>query len=381
MSGNRSFERSMNGINNIEVNEVEFPDGSIITSAANLVQLDTNNNFTAFNTFNTNLPTSSVDTALGNINDNTILNKFAGDKLYPASADVNECFDDVSITDRTLTFSRVDNANPEDIIIPETDLTAVSEAFDDVSIASRTLTFSRVDNANPQDIIIPETDLTAVSEAFDDVSIASRTLTFSRVDNANPQDIIIPETDLTGVEAIANGNYNGVSINGQDLTFTRPSTSNPTTITIPSGGGGTFVGMRAYLSSTSGATASPWIFPVSNYCSPSTLYNNTTGKFLIPSDGKYYFSLLVNVLAAYGNDFMNFGLSSPAGTSPFVSYVRGLKSFFTFSSLPNRNYHMINVSGVFDLTAGTQLQWGNNRAVSYILSGTLETSICCFKVG
>ena len=344
MSGNRSFERSMNGINNIEVNEVEFPDGSIITSAANLVQLDTNNNFTAFNTFNTNLPTSSVDTALGNINDNTILNKFAGDKLYPASADVNECFDDVSITDRTLTFSRVDNANPEDIIIPET-------------------------------------DLTAVSEAFDDVSIASRTLTFSRVDNANPQDIIIPETDLTGVEAIANGNYNGVSINGQDLTFTRPSTSNPTTITIPSGGGGTFVGMRAYLSSTSGATASPWIFPVSNYCSPSTLYNNTTGKFLIPSDGKYYFSLLVNVLAAYGNDFMNFGLSSPAGTSPFVSYVRGLKSFFTFSSLPNRNYHMINVSGVFDLTAGTQLQWGNNRAVSYILSGTLETSICCFKVG
>ena len=41
----------MNGINNIEVNEVEFPDGSTITSAQSLVQLDTNNIFTAFNSF------------------------------------------------------------------------------------------------------------------------------------------------------------------------------------------------------------------------------------------------------------------------------------------------------------------------------------------
>ena len=45
---NRGFNRSMNGINDIEVNEVQFPDGSTISSASNLVQLDTNNNFTAF---------------------------------------------------------------------------------------------------------------------------------------------------------------------------------------------------------------------------------------------------------------------------------------------------------------------------------------------
>ena len=56
---NRGFQRSMNGINDIEVNEVQFPDGSTISSASNLVQLDTNNNFTAFNTFNVNLPTST----------------------------------------------------------------------------------------------------------------------------------------------------------------------------------------------------------------------------------------------------------------------------------------------------------------------------------
>ena len=156
---------------------------------------------------------------------------------------------------------------------------------------------------------------------------------------------------------------------------------NKTYVDATAGGGGSSVGMRAYLSSTSGAIASPWIFSVSNYCSPSTLYNNTTGKFLIPSDGKYYFSLLVNIITNSSNDYMNFGLTSPAGTSPFISYVRGLQSFFAYLSAANRNYHTINVSGVFDLTAGTQLQWGNDRAVSYILSGTLETSICCFKVG
>ena len=150
---------------------------------------------------------------------------------------------------------------------------------------------------------------------------------------------------------------------------------------VDAAAGGSFVGTRAYLTSTSGAAAFPWIFAGSNYCSPSTLYNNTTGIFLIPSDGKYYFSLLVNLITNSSNDYMNFGLTSPAGTSPFVSYVRGLQSFFAYLSAANRNYHTINVSGVFDLTAGTQLQWGLDRAVSYILSGTLETSICCFKVG
>ena len=150
---------------------------------------------------------------------------------------------------------------------------------------------------------------------------------------------------------------------------------------VDGAGGGTFVGTRAYLTSTSGATASPWVFGGSNYCSPSTLYNNTTGKFLIPSDGKYYFSLMVNVITNSSNDYMNMGLTSIAGTSPFISYVRGLKSFFAYISAANRNYHTINVSGVFDLTAGTQLQWGNDRAVSSILSGSLETSICCFRVG
>ena len=117
------------------------------------------NAFTGTNTFNTNLPTSSVDTAIGNINDNTILNKLAGDKLYPASADVNECFDDVSISSRTLTFSRVYNANPQDIIIPETDLTGVETIananYNGVTINGQDLTFTRPSTSNPTTITIP----------------------------------------------------------------------------------------------------------------------------------------------------------------------------------------------------------------------------------
>lgn len=82
MSGNKSFARSMNGINNIEINEVQFPDGSTITSASNIVQLDTTNDFTSNNSFNTNLPTSTKEHLVNELTDNMILNKKSADKLY-----------------------------------------------------------------------------------------------------------------------------------------------------------------------------------------------------------------------------------------------------------------------------------------------------------
>jgi len=117
-----SSVRSMNGINNIEVNEVEFPDGSTITSAQNLVQLDTNNNFTSNNTFNVNLPTSDVNPELENINNNTMLNKHSADKLYIGNDEISECFNGASITGRDITLTRIDGENAEVIAIPETSL-------------------------------------------------------------------------------------------------------------------------------------------------------------------------------------------------------------------------------------------------------------------
>ena len=122
MSGNKSFARSMNGINNIEINEVQFPDGSTITSASNLVQLDTTNDFTSNNSFNSNLPTSTKEHAVGELTDNMILNKKSADLLYVGNDEISECFDGASITGRDITLTRVDNANPKVIAIPETSL-------------------------------------------------------------------------------------------------------------------------------------------------------------------------------------------------------------------------------------------------------------------
>ena len=104
--------RSMNGINNIEVNNIEFPDGSTISSASNLVQLDTNNNFTGNNTYNTNLPTSDVNPDLVNINNNTILNRFSADKLY--STDANNFITSFSRNGTTgvITLQQADTGVP-----------------------------------------------------------------------------------------------------------------------------------------------------------------------------------------------------------------------------------------------------------------------------
>ena len=103
--------RSMNGINNIEVNNIEFPDGSTISSASNLVQLDTNNVFTGNTAYENNLPTSNVNPLVGDIGNNTMLNKFSADKLYIGNDEISECFDGASITGRDITLTRVDGAN------------------------------------------------------------------------------------------------------------------------------------------------------------------------------------------------------------------------------------------------------------------------------
>tara|TARA_R110002050_G_scaffold106978_1_gene217222 strand:- start:12173 stop:14176 length:2004 start_codon:yes stop_codon:yes gene_type:complete len=114
----------MNGINNIEVNEVEFPDGSTITSAQSLVQLDTNNNFTSFNTFNVNLPTSDVNPELENINNNTMLNRFSADQLY-STTDTNDYITGFSRNGNTgvITLTQANTGNP----IGTADITTITD--------------------------------------------------------------------------------------------------------------------------------------------------------------------------------------------------------------------------------------------------------------
>tara|TARA_R110002012_G_scaffold202984_1_gene372198 strand:+ start:475 stop:2217 length:1743 start_codon:yes stop_codon:yes gene_type:complete len=184
---NRGFERSMNGINDIEVNEVQFPDGSTISSASNLVQLDTNNNFTAFNTFDVNLPTSTKTPDSANqFTTKTYVDNLPDANNYPTAFErdgttgivklsVNDTGTPLSgdtiytsITDAQISQISQIATNTNDI----TNLTtATNECFDDVAISGNDLTFSRVDNANPKTIVIPTTDTTDFVDKTNDQTI------------------------------------------------------------------------------------------------------------------------------------------------------------------------------------------------------------------
>lgn len=216
MSGNRSFERSMNGINNIEVNDIEFADGSTISSASSLVQLDTNNNFIGNNTFNVNLPTSSVNPNLIDINDNTILNKHAGDKLYSATDenDFTTAFDrDGTTGEITLT-----TANTGTPLSGDTSITSITDA-----------------------------EITAIGTNTS--NIATNTTTISTHTTA-----IATNTSAIGsLTTATNPCFNNASINGQILTL-EPISGQNTTLTLPSGGGGGAEWFSGYDSSPYGFT-------------------------------------------------------------------------------------------------------------------------------
>jgi hypothetical protein len=147
---------------------------------------------------------------------------------------------------------------------------------------------------------------------------------------------------------------------------------------VDAAAGGTFVGMRAYLTSPSGTQATPFIFGGNSYCSPATLYNNTTGYFTIPSDGKYFFSIRLNwINASSGNPaYMNLNLtrSSPS----YAGLARALKSISS-TYLP---YGYIYLADNFDLTAGDVLMYNTSLpgAFTQYLTGSFESVITCEKI-
>ena len=191
--------RSMNGINNIEVNNIEFPDGSTISSASNLVQLDTNNNFTGNNTYNTNLPTSDVNPDLVNINNNTMLNRFSADKLY--STDANNFITAFSRdgTTGTITLTQSDTGDP---------------------ITSKSYTS------------ITDDEITAIGTNAGAISTLSTTV------GNNATAIGTNTTAISNLSSALDPCFKSASLNGQDLTLTPvDTTALPTVITIPGGSG------------------------------------------------------------------------------------------------------------------------------------------------
>ena len=199
MSGNKSFSRSMNGINNIEINEVQFPDGSTITSASNIVQLDTTNDFTSNNSFNSNLPTSTKQHDVDELTDNMILNKQNADKLYTGT-DTNDFITGFSRNGTTgvITLTQEDTGTP---LSGATSFTSITD--DEITaIGTNTGAISTLSTTVGNNATAIGTNTGAIS-----------TLT----SNLNPC-------------------FKSATINGQDLTLT-PVSGTATVIAIPSGGG------------------------------------------------------------------------------------------------------------------------------------------------
>ena len=220
--------RSMNGINNIDVNEVEFPDGSTITSASNLVQLDTNNNFISNNTFNVNLPTSSVNPDLGDINNNTMLNKFSADKLYSAT-DENDFITAFTRDGATgvITLTQADTGTP---ITSESITTITDEQIIEIGVNTNkvgiTPTQATAIENNTAKVGITTTQATAIENNTAKVGITTTQAT-AITNNA---------TAISNLTTNTNPCFKSASIDGQILSLT-PISGSATNITIPSGSG------------------------------------------------------------------------------------------------------------------------------------------------
>jgi len=318
--------KSMNGINNIEINEVQFPDGSTITSAKNLVQLDTNNNFTSFNTYNTNLPTSDVNPELGVINNNTILNKHAADKLYTGT-DQN---------DYPTAFTR----NGTTGVVKLTTSTTGTPLTGDTIITSITDTQINAIGTNTSNI---STLTTTTNSCFDTASFSTPTLT------------------LTDVEG------------------------NDTNINIGGGGAPAFVGCRYFPSTSSGAFQFPWIFSVQDY-DTDNIYNTTTGIFTIPTGkgGKYCFWIHVTGTNNGAAGRFNILLWKSPALFPNGGSPAGARVLEAFPVLPgSRDSIGAYVASVFDCVAGDTFAYANATAVAQYNAGAnnrLDTQYGCYKV-
>ena len=203
MSGNKSFARSMNGINNIEINEVQFPDGSTITSASNLVQLDTTNDFTSNNSFNNNLPTSTKTPEVGDLTDVMILNKYSADLLY-SGTDENDYPTAFTRNGTTgeITLTTADTGTP---LSGDTSITSITDAQ-----------ISAITN-----------NATAITNNASNISTNASNI------STNTGNITTNASAISSLTTNTNPCFKSASIDGQTLSLT-PISGSATNITIPS---------------------------------------------------------------------------------------------------------------------------------------------------
>ena len=153
--------RSMNGLNDIEVNEITFEDGSTLTSTEEVAFLNKNNNYTALNSYSILPFKTGTGTDLNPINAGDMATKH----FVEAQTDNNDFITAFThdATNGNIVLTQEDTGTPittttlAGATITTTERNNLKECFDAVDINGNDLTFSRVDDANPKII-----DLNAV---------------------------------------------------------------------------------------------------------------------------------------------------------------------------------------------------------------------------
>ena len=353
MSGNKSFSRSMNGINNIEINEVQFPDGSTITSASNIVQLDTTNDFTSNNSFNSNLPTSIKQHEVGDLTDFMILNKQNADKLYTGT-DTN---------DFTTAFGR-DGATGIITLTTADTGTPLSGASSFTSIT--------------------DDEITAIGTNTGTISTLSTTVGNNATAIGNNTGAISTLTSNL------NPCFKSASIDGQTLTLT-PVSGTATGLTLPSGGGA-----NAVLKD-GGTAADPQILSGVNRINVESTPNNTGDAInQFYGDANYGYKLdfgYAQLISTQSDQAVSNG--NPSSFTP--NQFNGLVDALSVEITPNR------ANGVVKLQFQINGEWGANthekggyiavatknadgtftynRALRGNPSGSRSLVISCFTIG
>ena len=175
-----------------------------------------------------------------------MLNKFSADKLYIGNDEISECFDGASITGRDITLTRVDNANPKVIAIPETSLsTCVLKTTDQEIDGEKTFVdFPKIKltDADPPAVPNPTDDAELATKKYvDDNAGGSGDAVLNGGDTTTPQ-------EFTGVNKFSN------ETEFEDILVKKTATNQNVNFSMNSQVGNIFIQYSSYTDTTSGGT-------------------------------------------------------------------------------------------------------------------------------
>jgi len=393
MSGNKSFARSMNGINNIEINEVQFPDGSTITSASNLVQLDTTNDFTSNNSFNNNLPTSTKTPEVGDLTDVMILNKYSADLLY-SGTDENDYPTAFTRNGTTgeITLTTADTGTP---LTGDTTFTSITdEQILEIGVNTNkvgiTPTQATAISNNTAKVGITTTQATAISNNTAKVGITTTQATAITNNTTAIGNAVLKTTAQTigGIKTFSS--FPIKSGTGADLDPTADNQFATKQYVDDNGGAGsgdavlsagttaspqTFTGVNAFNEfpnkSGSGTALNPTAdnqFTTKKYVDDATINHSFHASFTTPNAGNMFFDQGIVFKPTY--IWFNIGNCYNSSTGKFTATARGVY-MFKFSAFTNQASGYISrpslyKNGVLIISSGNTIAQNGNQVFAII---------------